>query len=341
MVIALGVFVLLLAIGFGTVYFFNSYLRPTLPAMVSRQVQEPKNSEPVQPPATDKATPAVKTEVSVKPPAGSVSVPVQPPAKVGQVRETGATGSVKPASAPKEIALQDEKKILPTPQSNKDGLQTDKAPETPAHTSKKPSLPTNKTRKQSNLNETVKTERDINLYSAKTYENDKNYGQAIAHYKKALENDPRNYLIMNSLASIFIKTRSYKESLQYSMNALAVQNNYVPSLTNLGIANIQLGNTTEGEMYLVKGKSLEPSNKTVLFNLGLLYEKQANYPESFAIFQRLADMKDPEGYLGTARVLEKQGKRAEAEKIYNNILWMDNIDPAIKQLASERLQVNR
>jgi tetratricopeptide (TPR) repeat protein len=123
------------------------------------------------------------------------------------------------------------------------------------------------------------------------------------------------------------------------MDALTVQKNYVPSLINLGVANIRLGNMTEGEMYLLKAKSVEPSNKTMLFNLGLLYENTSNYRESLIAFQRLADMKDTGGYLGVARIFEKQGNRVEAEKKYKEILSMDNIDPAVRQLANERLQV--
>ena len=140
---------------------------------------------------------------------------------------------------------------------------------------------------------------------------------------------------------MLITTGSYKESAQYSANALTIQKNYVPSLINLSIANIQLGNTTEGEMYLIKAKSLEPASKTILFNLGLLYEKVAKYDEALPLFRRLADMNDIQGNLGMARIMEKQGNRAEAEKIYKEILRMDNADPATKQLASERLQATR
>jgi tetratricopeptide (TPR) repeat protein len=195
-----------------------------------------------------------------------------------------------------------------------------------------------KSRKVSDLDDTSKNEKDVALYTARTYEQNNNYGQAIMHYRKALEKDPGNYLIMNNLANVLIKTGSFKESIQYSMDALTVQKNYVPSLVNLGVANIQLGNMAEGEMYLLKARSIEPSNKTMLFNLGLLYENTSNYRESLAVFQRLADMKDTGGHLGVARILEKQGNRVEAEKKYKEILPMDNIDPAVRQLANERLQ---
>jgi tetratricopeptide (TPR) repeat protein len=201
----------------------------------------------------------------------------------------------------------------------------------------KKALPPGKSKKISNFSETSKSERDAALYTAKADEQSKSYNQAITNYKIALEKDPRNYLIMNGLSNVLIKAGLFKESVKYSMDALAIQKNYVPSLINLGIANIQLGNATEGEVYLVKAKSLEPSNKTVLFNLGLLYEKLTNFQEALNAFQKLADMKAIEGFVGMARVFEKQGKKPEAEKIYRDILWMDNVDPTTKQFASERL----
>lgn len=315
-VVVLGVFGLLLAIGFGTVYFINSYLRPTLPTLVSKRAQVPNVIETAPPAKTAETVPAAKAEAPVTLPAAPSSpTPLTPASKV--------TESVtKTADAVKsDIALSQK--------PNNIANQTDRK-----------SALSEKMKTVSSIAETSKSGKDVALYAAKTYEEEKNYSQAIAHYKKALEKDPRNYLIMNKLSSVLITTGAFKESTQYSMQVLTIQKNHVPSLINLGIANIQLGNTTEGEMYLVKAKSLEPSSKMVLFNLGLLYEKVTKYDEALPLFRRLADMNDIQGNLGMARILEKQGKRAEAEKIYKEIIWMDNADPAIKQLANERLQVN-
>jgi tetratricopeptide (TPR) repeat protein len=192
-------------------------------------------------------------------------------------------------------------------------------------------------KRYSEMMEHLKTERDVLLYSARSYENDKHYSQAITDYKKALEKDPRNYLIMNSLASALIKTGAFEESIGYSRDALNYQKNYVPALINLGIAYTQKGNITEGETYLTRARTIEPTNKAVLLNLALLYEKLPNYQESYAHFQKLSELKDIRGYLGMARVLEKQGKHFEAERIYRSVLAMDDADPSTKQFANGRL----
>ena len=326
--VVLLVALLLVVCGFGTIYLTNRYLESVSLNLSSRYVQEAANIKTEQVPAAEKNTSAKKTETVVQ------------RTKIETVRETKkeAETVVNQPSVLKETPQKEDKKASLSTDITKDRQRRDNITNTAVASIKK-TPQSEKIGKLSDLEETTKNEKDVALYTARTYEQNKNYGQAITHYKKALEKDLKNYLIMNNLANVLIKTGSFMESIQYSMDALTVQKNYIPSLVNLGVANIQLGNMTEGEMYLLKAKSIEQSNKTVLFNLGLLYEKTSNYKESLAAFQRLADMKDAGGYLGMARILEKQGNRSEAEKIYKELLSMDNIDPATRQLASERLQV--
>ena len=321
--VILLVALLLVACGLGTIYFINGYLKPGSPAEVGQRVQAPKDIERNQAPAVENIAPQAKTEMKAAP---LPSPSAQPAAKIeaGPETKSEAKSEVKPP------------KTFPPFDMTKDQQQKESSSGAPVNMTKK-AVPPEKSKKTSGFSENSKNERDVALYTAKADEQSRNYSQAISNYKRALEKDPKNYLIMNSLANVLIKTGSYKESLKYSMDALSIRKDYVPSLINLGIANIQLGNTTEGEMYLVKAKSLEPSNKTVLFNLGLLYEKLTNFQEALNAFQRLADMKATEGFVGMARVFEKQGKKPEAEKIYRDILWMDNVDPTTKQFASERL----
>jgi tetratricopeptide (TPR) repeat protein len=326
--VVLLVVLLLVACGFGTIYLTNSYLQSVSPNLASRRVQEPENIKTEQAPATGINAPVTKTGISAQ------------AAKVETMQETKkeAETAANPDPTLKETPKQENKKAFLSTNDTKDHQRRANITSAPVAPVKK-TPQSEKTDKLSDLEETSKNEKDVALYTARTYEQNRNYGQAITHYKKALEKDPKNYLIMNNIASVFIKTGSYKESILYSMDALTVQKTCVPSFVNLGIANIQLGNMAEGELYLLKAKSIEQSNKTVLFNLGLLYEKTSNYKEALAAFQRLADMKDTGGYLGLARIHEKQGNRTEAEKTYKEILSMDNIDPSTRQLASERLQV--
>jgi len=303
--ILLVVVLFFVIVGFGAVYFFESYLASPSKNIAVRQDL----------PLRDKVSPA--------PP----SQPAAPEAVVSRQAPQAAP----PASQPE---VKPEPKIVPKAEIK---ASSSEDTETKDRNDIQASNGQDHQKRSSELGERLKAERDTLIYSARSYEQNKNYSLAITDYKKALEKDPRNYLIMNSLASALIKTGTFEESIRYSKDALNYQKNYIPALINLGIAHVQNGNMTEGETYLTRARTIEPTNKAVLLNLALLYERLPNYQESLMHFQKLSEMKDIRGYLGMARVLEKQGKRAEAERLYRNMLTMDDADPQTRQFANERL----
>lgn len=184
---------------------------------------------------------------------------------------------------------------------------------------------------------TTRQDKDINLYMARTYEAQRNYGQAIAHYKRALSIEPKNYVIMNNIAGMLIYMGSYKEAIQYAEKALNIRKNYVSSLINIGIGYGYLGNNSESEGYFRKALTIEPSNRHAILNLGLLYEKQGTFDMAGHYYQKLSEAGDAQGYLGLARIAEKQEKVAEAIRFYRMALSMENIDPHTSNMINERL----
>ncbi|HOE18816.1 MAG TPA: tetratricopeptide repeat protein [Syntrophorhabdaceae bacterium] len=303
-VILLAAVLFFVVAGFGAVYFFESYLASPSKGIASRQGLALRDKVPPAPPVQPAAAQPLADRQTQQPAAPGPQPEVQPDAKIPPNAE---------AKAPPALAQRSKTETVPGPRASQ------------------PS------KRSSEMMERLKAERDSLIYSARTHEQNKHYSQAITDYKKALEKDPRNYLIMNSLASILIKTGAYEESTRYARDALNYQKNYVPSLINLGIAYVESGNMTEGETYLTRARTIEPTNKAVLFNLGLLYERLPNYQESLSHFQRLSEMKDIRGFMGMARVLEKQGRRTEAEKVYRSMLTMEDADPQTRQFANERL----
>lgn len=311
-ILLLILIVLIVSIGFGAVYYMNIFLKSSNDISQRKQLLTQNPEKNVPPP------PAPETKATAK---------AEPQAKAG----------TPPVSTPPvEVARSHVEKVSPTP-----GIKTTKKLVT-----KKSERISGKAEKASDIQQPKKPEetgkiskgeRDAYLYSAKTFEYKKDYYQALSNYQSALEADPKNYFIMNNIASVLLKCGSFEESIWYSKNALNIKKDYVPSLINLGVAYIQLNNLKEGESYLLKAKSIEPSNKYMVFNLALLYEKLKDYEKAYMFFSKLSEMEDIRGYLGMARVSEKQGKRSEAEKIYKDILWMNNVDPTIKQQVSERL----
>lgn len=182
-----------------------------------------------------------------------------------------------------------------------------------------------------------KTDKDVYLYAARTYETKGEFKQAIELYMKALELDPGNYIVMNNIAGVLIRVGSYNEALSYAKNALNVKTNYVPSLINAGIAYVSLGNLTEGEGFLARATTIEPLNRVALYNLAVLSEKQANFDKAYESYYRLSQMRDVDGCLGAARIMEKKGQNFDAARFYREILSIENASSSTKQFANQRL----
>lgn len=182
-----------------------------------------------------------------------------------------------------------------------------------------------------------KTNRDVYLFAARTHETKNEFNQALEYYMKALELDPANHIVMNNIAGVFIRLTSYNDALFYAKKALHVKTNYVPSLINAGIAQVSLGNFSEGQGFLSRAAGIDPSNKPALFNLAVLFEKQKNYDGAYENYYKLSQMRDVDGCLGAARILERQGQNSDAARFYREILTIENTSPSIRQFANQRL----
>ncbi|MCC6346314.1 MAG: tetratricopeptide repeat protein, partial [Nitrospirales bacterium] len=80
------------------------------------------------------------------------------------------------------------------------------------------------------------------------------------------------------------------------------------------------------------------SNRFALLNLALLHEKAKEYDKASRSFTRLLETGDLQGYLGMARIAEKKGQRAEALRLYREILSLNDLDTKTRKMINERLQ---
>ena len=197
------------------------------------------------------------------------------------------------------------------------------------------------TAEESETREAALLNKDLQLYLARSYENKKDYSKAFDSYKQILDVDPGNYLVMNNISSLLLHLEAFEEAIEYSEMALNIKKDYVPSLINLGIAYIKSGSLVAGEGYLLKVISIEPSNKYALFNIALLYEKIGEYDKAYGSYQRLSKMKDYQGYLGLARIAEKQNRISDAIMFYRELMSIEDIDPGIKRMANDRVYMLR
>lgn len=329
--------------GIGGVYLMELYIRkPSAVKKTAERIAPPQiETRPASPPPeTDKTETDKKDNAKSADMLDHAKIPEPPKPGAGTDAETDAvlkpkTVNPKPAKKPQPLMEAKQKtedrsqKIAeeqkPTGKAEAKAKDKPKEIQKPAAAEQKPEPKTHD--QQTN----------VYLYTAKTYESKKDYHQALQNYKKALEIEADNVTIMNNIASVLINLGSFEEAVKYAESALNIRKDYVPSLINLGIAHLRLNNLTEGEMHLSKALSLEPSNSSALFNIGILYEKRGDNERAYGYFYKLSEMGNIQGYLGIARIWEKQGRTSEAARIYREILSMDNVALEIKKLANDRL----
>lgn len=348
-VIFAAIVLFIVIVGFGVVYYMDIYLKPSgmlktstgpkTPPAVPAQPQTPAAQTPQ---AQAPAAPAQQTQAPAEEPPQKTAAKPSMQANVaneGPKKDPQISAAAPKADIPAEPKSAKPALTQPEPAVTVKGVKK-QAPEkagmgvfehkpAPSTTQERPG--------REPIEDRRKGDRDSALYAARNFEESGNLTQAIASYKKALQLDGRNYVIMTSLSGALIKTGAYAESVQYSRFALNTNRNYVPAMINLAIASIQLGNLTEGEQNLLRARSLEPANKSVLFNLALLYENQKKYQDAYGVYEKIAAANNGQGFTGMGRVLEKQGKRDEAKKLYRGILSSNTADAATKQYANERL----
>jgi Tfp pilus assembly protein PilF len=180
-------------------------------------------------------------------------------------------------------------------------------------------------------------DKDSYLYEARTYEMQGKYRQALSCYKKVLTVEPNNYVVMNNISSMLIYLRSYEEAIQYAQKALTIRKDYASPLINSGIGYGYLGKVSESETYFRRALMIEPLNHNALLNLGLLYEKQSVFEKANEAFRKLSDTGNAHGYLGLARIAEKQKRITDAIHYYRTVVSTDTGDSHISNTAQERL----
>lgn len=180
---------------------------------------------------------------------------------------------------------------------------------------------------------------DALLFAARSAESRRDYPAALRNYQKALEADPDNYRIMNNLSGIYLQLGLNQDAYAVASRALLAKPEYVAALVNGGIAQIRMGNENAAKELFRRAVARDATNRAALQNLGLLLERSGAWDDAIAVFKRLADTGDAQGYLGMARVLERRGSKAEALRAYRDVVALPEAGQRVRETARERISV--
>lgn len=175
------------------------------------------------------------------------------------------------------------------------------------------------------------------LYAARSAEQSGNWRLALENYRKAQEIDPGNYQIMSNTAAALNNLGMYLEGGREARRALEKKPHYVPALINAAIASSSQGNDAEALRLFSTAYAAEPGNRGLAINLGVLQERLGKLDEALATYGRAAASGDHQALLGMGRVYEHTGNRAAAVTTYRRIMALNDLTPAQRKEAKDRL----
>jgi tetratricopeptide (TPR) repeat protein len=167
----------------------------------------------------------------------------------------------------------------------------------------------------------------------------KDYNSALDEYKKALNLERGDFMVMNNISYIYLQRGLADMSILYAQMALDINGNYVPALINLGIANAGTGNMSSAEDHLSRAVQLDPGNQDAMLNLAILHERQGEFSKASGYYEKLMKLGSGPSALGLARSYEKQGRMKEAVGIYRKIQSLDSMGRLEQTRARQRIRM--
>jgi Tfp pilus assembly protein PilF len=204
----------------------------------------------------------------------------------------------------------------------------------------------------------------------------RDFKQAVASYETALKMEPHGVLAMVNQAMAYARMGENQKANDALQNALKVAPDNAAANLNLGLLKAEESDLTTAEKHLRAALKADPQMAQAAYNLCVILSKnrpdeaadfckkaaeirpdQPRYAYTLAFFQQqngdlagAADMLDglisrfpayADAYVLLGGIYEKQGKKAEAEKVYNRGLAAEGIPNQYKIAIKARLDAIR
>ena len=199
-----------------------------------------------------------------------------------------------------------------------------------------------------------------------------NFKRAVASYETALKMEPRGVLAMVNEAMAYARMGENQKATEVLQEALKVAPDNAAANFNMGLLKAEENDFVMAEKHLRAAFKSDPQMAQAAYNLGVILSKdrldeavdlcrkaaelrpdQPKYAFTLAFYQQqkgdlpgAASVLDglitkypayADAYILLGGIYEKQGKRAEAERVYNKGLAVDGIPDQYKVRIKERL----
>jgi protein O-mannosyl-transferase len=147
------------------------------------------------------------------------------------------------------------------------------------------------------------------------------YDEAIAHYKTALQSQPRA-IIWNNLGQSLVATGKLEEGINAFQNALRLNPSFSSAHRNLALALVRTGRQQESLIHFGDAVRLEPENASMHNNYAILLGRAGRTDEAIREFQTALRLAPDAAttHFNLANLLVKQHAEDEAMAHYSEAL---------------------
>ena len=148
----------------------------------------------------------------------------------------------------------------------------------------------------------------------------KNYDQAISLLNQIVTSDPKDYVALTELGTLYFKTERLREAEKSYRWALSQQNSYPLALINLGKVQMSEKKYEEAIENLTRAVQKQPNSADANYSLGESYLQIKKGSKAVGYLREAIRLGMPEGHLRLAALYNAAGKKDWAAAEYQQFL---------------------
>ncbi len=121
----------------------------------------------------------------------------------------------------------------------------------------------------------------------------KQYSDAVVIYKKLIEQEPQNAVLLNKLGIAYHQQTLLDQAKRYYERAARADKHYANALNNLGALEYDRRRYRQAVKQYLRALKIAPEMATAYRNLGSAYLAQKKYDQTFAAYHRALEL-DPQ-----------------------------------------------
>jgi tetratricopeptide (TPR) repeat protein len=140
------------------------------------------------------------------------------------------------------------------------------------------------------------------------------YSQAIATFRKVLQQDPGQFEAQHNVAFSYLQMGRYPDAVREFKRAIQMNGRNAETWANLAFAYESMNKSGEAIEALYQSVNLDPGNVTARLNLATMYVNEGKHTQAIAQYKQIIQMdgSNVEAYTNLAKCLINAKKHSEA-----------------------------